>query len=262
MRSGSWLLFVAACSSREAPPAPRVAEVPAAAAELAKTFATDVAGTIEPIAVTADHYGMSLALEFTTFITTELKITEHRLGTWWLTLADDNTATACAGSRSMHASQGQYHYERDPAKRQHSSSEDVLLAALSGTWRNVDGVAVIRLDHIGWGSCDLAKVVTTGQAYVELRCIGIKAPALATGKRIACELGAKSQTFGLGVPMTAASRTARPGPARGAPEGRQIVFGAPGVKIVVAQDAQDAAPRLTFSGEQTVLDSAQFQKQP
>jgi hypothetical protein len=259
-------VLVVACSD-PAPAAPAKAPPPpakpSAAAALAKTFAKDVVGDITPIPVTADDYAMSLTLDFETFPTMEMRIDERRSGAWRMTLAKDNTVTACAGSRSNHVSDGQYHYEPDPAKRKHSSSEDLRLAALKGTWSIVDGVATIRLDHIGWGSCDLTKVVTTGQAFVEMRCIGMKAPAMVTGKRIACELiGTTSLTFDLAMPMTPESRKAGMAPFHSAPEGKQLVFGAPGVKIDVKQGSRDAVPAFTFTPAAVVLDEKAFQKPP
>lgn len=93
-----------------------------------------------------------------------------------------------------------------------------------------------------------------------MRCIGIKPPAMVSGKRLACELGAQSQTFALGMAMTPASRQDTQQPIHSAPEGRQLVFGSPGVKVAVMQGARDRVPELTFTPETVVLDEAAFQK--
>lgn len=255
------LLFVLACSGDApgAPSPPPKPKVPAAADALAKTFAKELVGAIEPIEATADTYAMSLALDFETFVTMELRIDERRSGAWRMTLAGDGTVSACAGARGNHTSAGQYHYEPDPAKRKHSSTDSFQLAALTGTWSVAEGVAAISLDHIGWGSCDATKVVTTGQP-IEMRCIGIKPPANVRQKRLACELGAQSQTFGLAMPMTPASRNAPAGPAHSVPEGKQVIFGVPGLKVEVTQGSNAHVPAFTFTPGKVDLVEKDFQR--
>ncbi len=219
----------------------------AAATALVTTFAPELVGKIVPVAPVAGEYAMSLTMTFEHFVTMELRLDERRTGVLRMTLAGDGTARACLGSRGNHVSDGQYHYERDPAKRQHHSSEDVRLVALSGQWKVVGGVATIQFDRQSWGTCDLAKATKTEKPSAELRCIGVGPTDRVPAGSLACEASERSELLGLGMPMSAASRNLPDaGPMRSAPAGRNFMLGAPGLVVAVAQGPHDGQPAITF----------------
>jgi len=223
------------------------AAVPATAAAFAKTFATEVVGDITPVVPVAGDYAMAMTLQFETFVTTELEISDDRTGALRLTLAPDRTARACAGVIRHHVSAGQYHYEPDPAKRQHSETKGSHLNALAGTWQVVDGVAVIKLDRTATATCDPSQATATGAPITELHCIGVTGTDRVPAGSLLCETTASSTPLELGMPLTEASRKTPDG-RRGANTayGPDLVLGAPGVVIEVRQTARMQLPDITF----------------
>jgi len=246
------IIAALACGcEREAPgqpPGPGMAPAaPAAATALAKTFAAELVGNITPVAPVAGDYAMALTLSFETFVTTELRITDHRTGALQLTLARDGTAHACLGATHHQASAGQYHYVKDPAKRQHSESTDSQLNALAGTWKVVDGVAVIQLDRIAGATCDASKAtVTIDTPVTELHCIGVAGSDRIPAGSLLCEATERSRLLDLAMPMTAASRKDVDGYPHAAPAGHDFVLGSPGVVVDVTETAQMHLPAITF----------------
>lgn len=239
-------------ASQRTPPAPP--PPPAAVAALSTTFAPDVVGKIVPVTPVAGDYAMSLAMTFQHFVTTELRLDDRRTGVLQMTLAGDGTARACLGSRGTHTSEGQIHYEKDPANRRHSASEDVRLLALAGQWKVVDGVATIQFDHDSWGTCDLANARKTETPSAELRCIGVGPTDRVPAGSLACEASEHSELLKLGMPMTAASRNTPPGgPMVPTPEGRNFMLGAPGLAVGVVQGKNDSQPVITFRGAAVTL---------
>ena len=109
------------------------------------TFAPSVVGKLVPSPPVAGDYAMSLAMSFEEFVTTELRIDERVRGVLRLTLAADGSARACLGSHASHVSEGQYHYEPYPAKRQRHASEELRLVALRGHWQVTGTVATLRM---------------------------------------------------------------------------------------------------------------------
>jgi hypothetical protein len=244
------VLLVGCARGRETPAPPLPSAKPSAAltaaAALSASFAPEIAGKIAPVAPVAGDYAMALTMTFQHFVTTELRLDDRRTGVLQLTLAGDGAARACLGSRGTHASDGQLHYEKDPANRRHSSSEDVRLLGLGGQWKLVDGVATIQFDHESWGTCDLAKATTTEKPSAELRCIGIGATDRVPAGSLACEASEHSELLKLGMPMTAASRNPPEGHMVSAPEGRNFMLGAPGLVVEVTQGKSDGVPAITF----------------
>jgi hypothetical protein len=259
MSRGLLVLVLACGGDREpapAPAAPTPPRAPTAATRLAATFASDVVGTIAPIDATPGDYTMSIDLTFDTFPTMELHISEHRTGVWRLALAADGTATACMGTRSQRSSLGQYHYEKDPAKRRHSETDERRLLARAGTWKLGDGVATIVFDRAQWNGCSLTdKVVPTPP--LELRCIGIEPPAHVSEKRLACE-GNESEMLGLGLPLTTAKRVANKTPMRDAAKGPNVIFGAPGLAVEVRQANRQDLPSYRFVPQTIQLVEAHY----
>jgi hypothetical protein len=270
MRQGLWItaLTLATACGREPPagatPPPAKAAVgpPAAAQALADTFSPDVVGTLIPAAPRAGDYAMQLTLSFEAFPTTELRISDRRQGVVRLTLAADGTARACLAGRSDNTSQGQWHYERDPARRQHHADSQVQLLALRGTWRVDDGVAAIRFDHLASSACDGSAPERTPDAPTELRCV-----AVATSNRIpvgslACVANERSQLLDLGMPMTRASRRADGPFAMSAPSGTELLLGAPGLSVDVEQDAHATLPTFKVASAAVTLDEAAYRPPP
>lgn len=241
-------LILLGCTRQHEPPRrtePAARAGTTAADALAATFAPDVVGTLEPIAPVAGDYAMSLTMTFEQFVTMELRIDERRTGVLRVTLGEDGAATACIGSHRKRASDGQYHYEKDPAKRKHSSSEDVRLLGLGGTWRVDQRVATISFDRESAGTCDLAKATKTDRPPAELRCVGVRATERVPAGSLACEGGESGGLLELGMPMTRASRATPSG--RGSPpRGREFMLGAPGLVVEVAQSRNDPLPVVTF----------------
>lgn len=227
------------CGAREAAgdPAP-----PRAAAALAATFDPAITGAFAPRPVAAGDYAMSMSFDFVTFVTTELRIHEHRAGALRLALAADGSARACAGVIADHASDGQIHYEPDPAKRRHSSSSTRHLLALAGTWKRVDGVAVIAFDRIATGTCDASKAVAG--AAPELRCVGFAKSARLGTPGLACTVREPAELQDLLLPLAKAAARSRDD----APRGEHLVLGAPGLDVTFEQERVDT-PTVTFHAE-------------
>jgi hypothetical protein len=235
----------------------RAPSAPTAATELAKTFATDLLGTITPITPRAGDFAMALTMKYETYPSMEMRITEWRTGALRLTLASDGSARACLGSRGSHVMNGQYHYE-PPERRQHRAHEDARLLALAGTWKVIDGVATIQFDQLSWATCDLAKAITVDHPVTELRCIVIGPSARIPAGSLACEASDQSQLLGLGMSMTAASRNVPKSPIHPSPSGRNLVLGAPGVIVDVAQDSRAWMPAITFHAGVVTLVEADY----
>jgi len=251
-------VIVLACSGeREAPGRTSAPPAPAAAAALAKTFAPEVVGKLAPTTPRAGDYAMALAMTFETFPTMELRIDQRRTGALRLSLAPDGTARACLGSRGTEVVAGQYHYE-PPERRQHRSSEDARLLALAGTWKVVDGVATIQFDQLSWATCDLSKAIQVAKPVVALRCIGVGPTDRVPAGSLACEASDESDLLGLGTKMTAASRDVAPSPAHPAPDGHNVVLGAPGLVVDVAQDSHAMVPTITFRAGAVTLVEADY----
>jgi hypothetical protein len=259
------LVFVLACGGgdREPAPAPAAPTPPraaTAATRLAATFAPDVVGSIVPIDATPGDYAMSIELTFDTYPTMELHISARRTGVWRLVLAADGTATACMGSRTLRSSLGQVHYEKDPAKRRHSETDERHLTARAGTWKLNDGVATIVFDSAQWNGCALTdNVVPTPP--LELRCIGIDPPANVSERRLACE-GNESEMHGLGLPLTTAKRVANKAPMRDAAVGPNVIFGAPGLAVEVRQTRGQDLPSYRFVPKPIQLVEAHYLPAP
>lgn len=253
------LLAVLGCSGETRDPtAPAPPSKPVGAAvALARTFAVELVGVVEPIEPTPDTYAMSLSLEYAAFATRELVMEEHRSGTWRMTLGADASTTACVGEIRHSARDGQYRYESDPKKHEHSSSDIARLAAFTGSWKVVDGVGVIVFDHVAWGTCDIGKVLPTGQPAIELRCVGVKPPANVTEKRMLCEIRDHTISLELGAAL---------GPSDGivthgrSPLGRQLVFGMPGMTLEAKQTRNAQVPSFTFTPGTILLDENAFTK--
>lgn len=247
-------LLLCACdrATTAQPPAPAIAPAPpAAAAAFAKSFAPEVVGTIRPVAVTAGDYAMAFTRKYDAFVTTELKISDHRTGAMTISLAGDGTATACVGAKRHGVAAGQYNYEPDPGKRRHSESNSSQLRVYAGTWSVVDGVAVIRFVKSAGATCDPSKA-TAEAAGIELRCIGVTGSDRVPAGSLACEEPARTVIASLGMPMTQASR-AQVHRGRGKPaEGPNVVLGAPGV-IVEVTERDDKAPVYAFRAGTTPL---------
>jgi hypothetical protein len=257
-------VVLAACSEPAAAPGtppgtPPVRPVPpaSAATALARTFAPEIVGTLAPSPPRAGDYAMALAMSFETFPSMEMRISERRTGALRLTLAGDGTARACLGSKSTHTVQGQYHYE-PPGRRQHSERVDARLLALAGQWQVADGVATIRFDHLTWGTCDLAKATKLDKPVAELRCIGAGPPARVPAGSLACEATESSQLLDLGMPMTVATRQVPASPMHLVPAGRNVMLGAPGLAVDVAQDSHAMTPTITFRAGPVTLVEADY----
>ncbi len=250
VRSVTLLVIVSACSdnvtaSPESSPAVKPpVPVTSAATALAKTFAPEVVGTLVPTKPIAGDYAMALTMSFSMFVTTEMKIDDHRTGAFRLTLGSDGTAQACLGARNIHTVAGQYHY-KPAGQREHSRTEDARVVGLSGHWQVVDGVAAIQLDHVSWNTCDLATATKLDKPVAELRCVAVAATTKLPAAALACEATDASQLERLGMPMTA-SPTTGPGPGHRGLAGHQLVLGAPGLAVDVAQDSHAKVPTFTF----------------
>jgi hypothetical protein len=122
----------------------------------------------------------------------------------------------------------------------------VQLLGLSGTWTIVDGVALVRFDHQRWGTCDVAAMIKMDKPAAELRCIGIGRTKAVPAPGLACEASESSLLLELGMPMTAESRKVPAGPIHLSPSGRNLLLGAPGMLVDVAQGAQAMTPTITF----------------
>jgi hypothetical protein len=254
--------LVLACQAEREAPGRTPPASSAAAAALAKTFAPEVVGTIVPAAPVAGDYALALTMTFEEFPTMEMRVDDRRTGAMRMTLASDGTVRACLGSHGTQSSFGQYHYEPDPAKRQHHESEDVRLLALGGTWKVVDGVGAIAFDHLAWNTCDLATATKLDKPITELRCIAIGPTARVPAGSLGCEATDQSQLLGLGMPMTAKSRVGTTGPIHSTPEGPNLVLGAPGLAVEVAQDAHASIPTITFKAGAVKLVEADYQPKP
>jgi hypothetical protein len=262
-RVNAWYLpfvIAVACSGeREAPRrTPSAPPVPAAAAALASTFAPDVVGKIAPTTPRAGDYAMALTMTYETFPTMEFRINERRTGALRLSLAADGTARACLGSRAEQVVDGQWHYE-PPERRQHRSRNHASLLALAGTWKVVDGVATIQFDQLRRATCDLAEAIQVAQPVVALRCIGVGPTDRVPAGSLACEAHDQSDLLGLGMRMTAASRNVEPSPAHPAPDGHNLVLGAPGLVVEVSQDSRAMVPTITFGAGTVTLVEADYQ---
>ncbi|MDP1821846.1 MAG: hypothetical protein Q8L48_01325 [Archangium sp.] len=242
-----------ACMGAKPPP-------PSAATALLATFSPGVIGQavpVVPVVPASGDYAMSLKMSSSHFVTTELRVDEGRTGVLRLTLAPDGTARACLGSRGTHVAAGQYHYEPDPSKRKHSSSQDVRLLALGGQWKVVDGVAKIQFDRQRWSSCELADAPKADKPTAELHCVGLNATDRVPAGSLACEAVEKSELLDLGMPMTTAPRP--PGPSGQTPAGRSFMLGAPGLWVEVEQGARADRPTITFRAGPVRLVEADFQ---
>ncbi|MEO8701544.1 MAG: hypothetical protein ABI867_15980 [Kofleriaceae bacterium] len=236
------LLIVALASSASADPA-----------KFAATFAPEVVGTLVPTAPVAGDYAMALTLKRMVFASTELRFDHDVTGAMQLRLAADGTARACLGSRIHHASQGQMHYERDPAKRKHSQSDSAGVVGYSGTWKVVDGVAAIRFDRWSRSSCDTAAVAKSADPVGELTCVAFAATDRVPVRGLACEAPARTSLLELGMPMTPASRT--PARLQSRLSGQQLILGAPGIVVKVVQE-RVPLPVFTFvAGSATVVEA-------
>lgn len=252
------LLLAAACTRADSTPTPGVApSAPPAALALAKSFAPEVVGTIQPVAPQAGDYAMALKMDFHAFVTAELRISAHRSGAVRFSLRTDGTASACAGVHDSESTQGQYHYEPDPAKRKHSSSTQDSLVVAAGTWKLVDGVAEVVLDRYAGDTCDAKMaIVPANTPPTRLRCIGVSGSALVPKGSLACALGDRDQLLRLGMPMTTKEREANS--SHDSPRGTGIVLGAPGVRVVVDADRDPGLPVITFKADATPLVEAEY----
>lgn len=204
-----------------------------AATSLLATFSPEVIGKAVPVTAVTGDYAMSLELRSSYFVTAELKIDDRRTGVLRLSLAPDGTARACLGSKSTHVQAGQYHYEPDPAKRQHHVSRDARLLALGGRWVLVDGVTRVRFDRERWSTCELADAPKSEKPTAELRCTGLGPTDRVPVGSLACEAVEKSELLDLGFTTSTASRR------------RSLLLGAPGLHVEVEQD--DASqPKITL----------------
>jgi hypothetical protein len=175
----------------------------------------------------------------------ELHLSERRTGVWRMTLAANGAVTACLGSASHSVSNGQYHY-KPAGEREHHETTERRLMALAGRWAVTDGVATLRFDQVSWHGCGLGGATKLDKPLTELRCIGVAPAAGTTDRRLACEATDQSQLLGLGMPMTIASRKRTGAPWHSAPAGRNLMFGAPGLAVVVTQDSRSATSTITF----------------
>ena len=258
-------LVLVACSGdardkpavRPPPPPPLVT----AATTLAATFSPEIVGAITPTEPTAGDYAMALDLTFDTFPTMELHISQRRTGTWRMSLAADGTATACLGARRQDVSNGQFHYE-PPERRQHRATDVPRLVALGGTWKVTDGVATIVFDRRSSSTCDLANAFRSDQPVVTLRCIGVEPPARVTDKRLACEAAETNDLLDLGLPMTTALHVAAQTPMARSPEGRNVIFGSPGLAIEVRKDSRSKRSSFVFKPRAITLVEADFRPKP
>jgi hypothetical protein len=254
MRSAALLLLGCSGELAAPPPTPPVVTTPAPARALAETFAPEVVGKLVAAVPVAGDYAMSLRMSFETFVTTEMRIADHRSGAMRLTLAADGSARACLGTRGHDEVHGQYHYE--PAeRRQHHENSDVRLVALAGEWRVADGVAAVWFDRIAWSTCDAAGAGKLGQPITELRCIAVSSDRVPVGS-LACEATATSELLGLGMPLTTAARTTHDPMA--APAGHELVLGSPGVAIAVDHDAYAQQATVAFTAGPVALDEHDY----
>jgi hypothetical protein len=180
----------------------------------------------------------------------------ERTGALKLTLAADGSARACAGAREHHESQGQWNYE-PPGKRKHSESARVQLVGLAGTWKIVDGVAVIRFDRETGQTCDVAAAAVVDPPPGELRCVGVATTDRIPAGSLLCETGRANQLLKLGMPM-AVDRKIDPRP-HAAPEGTEIVLGKPGITAHVKHDRNAREPAYSFDVGEVKLDAKDYQ---
>jgi hypothetical protein len=272
---GLWiggLALAAACEgpAPSAPPAqaPTVAPptapapAPGAAQALAASFSPDIVGTLVPGLPRAGDYAMQLGLTFDAFPTMEMHINDRRHGVVRLTLAADGTARGCIGAHSDDVVQGQWHYEPDPARRQHHAETQDQLLALRGTWRVDDGVAAVRFDHLAWSTCDGSAPEWPPDPPTELRCVAIaSSDRLPTGG-LACTANPQGQLLGLGMPMTRASQRDGLGPAMSTPRGTELLLGAPGLVVDVSQAANAKQPTFQVRAAAVTLDEAAYRPAP
>ena len=231
-----------------------------AALDLASSIAPDVVGTIVPVTPVAGDYAMSLEMRFETFVTTELRLAATTTGALQLSLASDGTAHVCLGSRVHTSSQGQRHYERDPAKRQHSDSVSLRLVALAGQWTTAEGVATIVLDRSASSTCDPQGAVKRDEPFVTLRCTGVAANAIARAGTLVCEAGEHDDLGGLGMPFTKAARVVSSQPHAG-PSGRNLVVATGGAHVEVLEERKNI-PDIKITAARVDLVEASYRPKP
>ncbi len=236
--------------STAGPPSP-------AALELARTFAREVAGEIDARAPTPGDYAMGLRLSSSFFITTELRIDEHREGAMRLTLGSEGSARACLGVRTTHVSSGQYHYEPE-GKRQHRETTEARLLALAGSWASIEGVARVVLDRMAWSTCDPAKTKKQPSAFLELRCTGVARTARFPADGLACE-AAEGGVFGLGTPMSESLLETGSASREASPAGPHVLFGrGGGLEVQVAHQRGEGHPKFELRATNVALDEDRF----
>jgi hypothetical protein len=235
------------------------APLPTAAEAYAETLAPDVVGKLAVVAPTPGEYTMTLALEFSTFVTMEMQISESRSGALRLSLRADRSVRVCLGVRRHSVVNGQYHY-KPPGQREHREDDNAYLLGASGIWSVTDGIAEVRLDRVE-SRCDFADAPPTASLTqtADLRCIATTGGSLPPNSLV-CDAAAQSIFHALGLPMTIASRPRVPTRAHNAPQGQQVVLGAPGVAVEIRQDRHDELPRFTFTPGAQKLDEARFQR--
>ena len=230
-----------------------------AAVALARTFSADIFGVLAPLVPVAGTYVMSIEVTFQTFVTTEMRIDDHRTGALRMAFDADGSAHACLGSRGTQVVDGQYRYE-PPGKRRHSATEDARLLALAGTWALVDDVAHVRFDRIEWGTCEVASTTRLAAPYVALRCIGVGASDRVPAAGLACEASGASDLLGLGMPMSDALRAKDDERMRQAPAGPHLLLGAPGLSVAVSQDSHAIHPTFTLRAGAAPLVEAEYRR--
>lgn len=199
---------------------------------------------------------MALRLSFSFFITTELRIDEHREGAMRLTLDPDGSARACLGVRTTRVSSGQYHYE--PAgKRQHRETTEARLLALAGSWETIEGVARVALDRMAWSTCDTAQTKKQPSAFLELRCTGVARTARFPADGLACE-ASDGAVLGLGTPMSEALLGKGRAAEDEAPSGPHILLGRPGLEVQVTHERGEGHPKFALRAATVRLDEDRF----
>jgi hypothetical protein len=220
---------------------------------LANAFAPGIVGAIAPAVPAAGEYTMSLTMKFVAFRTMEMRVEKSLKGAMRLTLAPDGSAQAFMGARSRDVVNGQPRYQ-SAGKREYRESEDVRLIAHVGTWKVVDGVAVVTFERTAWTSWDVDKA--TSPSTTQLRCIAFGPTERVPVASIACEASEGGELLELGMPMS--SPASPPPRAQNAPRGRHLVLAASGIRVDVDQDRRAAQPSFTFKAETVKLVEADY----
>jgi hypothetical protein len=187
---------------------------------------------------------MALEMKFSSFVTPELHITAGRHGALMVTLGSDGSAHGCVASRGHDGAAGQYHYERDPAKREpYRGTSDAI----------VDGIAELVFDQIAWGTCDPAKAVAA--TPIELRCIATATTAMLPDGALVCRSSRAGDPFGLGMPLG----TAITAPPSSAPTGMELLLAPAGI-LVTYTDESSTARKIKITSHAVAIDPAAFAK--